>query len=114
MGIAGVSFNSANFLALPITLGIGLIFGVSVLQECEQRGAAALFAGPIGGAVALSGLTAMLGFSSFIMVSHVGVSSFGFVMAAGLGANLLTSLLTLPALMSVGTGVLQVKDPQPS
>jgi hopanoid biosynthesis associated RND transporter like protein HpnN len=101
MGLAEVSFNSANFLALPITLGIGLIFGVNVLLECQQKGAEAVFQGPTGAAVALSGLTAILGFSSFLMVAHVGVSSFGFVMAAGLGANLLTSLLTLPALITL-------------
>ena len=101
MGVAGVSFNSANFLALPITLGIGLIFGVNVLLECQQKGARGLFSGPTGGAVALSGLTAILGFSSFVMASHVGVSSFGFVMAAGVAANLLTSLFTLPALLTV-------------
>ncbi|MBT9587986.1 MMPL family transporter [bacterium] len=105
MGVFGVSFNSANFLALPITLGIGLIFGVNVLLECQQKGARALFCGPTGAAVALSGLTAILGFSSFLMVAHVGVSSFGFVMAAGLGANLLTSLLTLPALMTLASPV---------
>jgi hopanoid biosynthesis associated RND transporter like protein HpnN len=100
MGICGVSFNSANFLALPITLGIGLIFGVNVLLECQEKGADSLFRSSTGAAVTLSGLTAMLGFSSFLMVSHVGVSSFGFVMAAGVGANLLTSLFTLPALLS--------------
>jgi len=101
MGVFGVSFNSANFLALPITLGIGLIFGVNVLLECQHHGAASLFRGSTGAAVVLSGLTAMLGFSSFLMVQHIGVSSFGFVMAAGVGANLLTSLLTLPALITI-------------
>lgn len=101
MGVFGISFNSANFLALPITLGIGLIFGVNVLLECQHHGAASLFRGSTGAAVVLSGLTAMLGFSSFLMVEHVGVSSFGFVMAAGVGANLLTSLLTLPALITI-------------
>ena len=110
MGVAGVSFNSANFLALPITLGIGLIFGVNVLLECQQKSGLTLFRGPTGAAVVLSGLTAILGFSSFLMVSHRGVSSFGFVMAAGLGANLLTSLLTLPALISL----LKPKEPQSS
>ena len=101
MGVTGESFNSANFLALPITLGIGLIFGVNVLLECQTKGAHTLFSGPTGGSVAVSGLTAILGFSSFILASHIGVSSFGFLMAAGLAANLLTSLFTLPALLTV-------------
>ncbi|MBN9414950.1 MAG: MMPL family transporter [Candidatus Eremiobacteraeota bacterium] len=104
MGVCGVSFNSANFLALPITLGIGLIFGVNVLLECQEKGSDSLFRSSTGAAVTLSGLTAMLGFSSFLMVAHVGVSSFGFVMTAGVGANLITSLFTLPALLSALKG----------
>jgi hopanoid biosynthesis associated RND transporter like protein HpnN len=111
MGVCGVSFNSANFLALPITLGIGLIFGVNVLLECQDKGADSLFRGSTGAAVALSGLTAMLGFSSFLLVSHVGVSSFGFVMAAGVGANLLTSLFTLPALITAISGKAPMVEP---
>lgn len=99
--VVHLRINSANFLALPITLGIGLIFGVNVLLECQQKGARGLFSGPTGGAVALSGVTAILGFSSFVMASHLGVASFGFVMAAGVAANLLTSLFTLPALLTV-------------
>lgn len=114
MGVCGVSFNSANFLALPITLGIGLIFGVNVLLECQEKGSSSLFRGSVGAAVTLSGLTAMLGFASFLMVSHVGVSSFGFVMAAGVGANLLTSLLTLPALLTAlkGSRAFDVRSPR--
>ena len=100
MGLSHVSFNAANFLALPITLGIGLIFGVNILLECRSGGVAGLLDSSTGAAVLLSGLTAIIGFSSFLMASHLGVSSFGFVMAAGVGANLLTSLFTLPALLN--------------
>lgn len=102
MGVAGVSFNAANFLALPITLGIGLIFGVNVLLEClaNRECENSLYASSTGGAVLLAGLATTIGFSSFLMANHEGVSSFGFVMAAGVGANLLTSLFTLPAVLT--------------
>lgn len=100
MGVAGFTFNAANFLALPITLGIGLIFGVNVLLECQQSGAARLYTSSTASAVVLAGMSATVGFSSFLLAEHVGVSSFGFVMAAGVAANLVTSLVTLPALLS--------------
>jgi predicted RND superfamily exporter protein len=101
MGVAQVSFNPANFLALPITLGIGLIFGVNVLSECRRGGVAGLLASSTGVAVLLSGLTAMIGFSAFLTASNRGLASFGFAMAVGVGANLLSSLLTLPALLAI-------------
>lgn len=99
MGVFGQSFNAANFLALPITLGIGLVFGVNILSECRANGVASLYGSATGGGVLLSGMVATLGFAAFMLANHVGVASFGFVMAAGVGANMLTSLITLPALL---------------
>jgi len=101
MGLCGVSFNPANFLALPITLGIGLVFGVNILSEYQRNGVEALYTSATGGAVLLSGVVATVGFACFGLAQHVGVASFGFVMAAGVGANLLTSLVVLPALLAV-------------
>jgi predicted RND superfamily exporter protein len=101
MGAFGQSFNAANFLALPITLGIGLVFGVNILSECRAGGVSGLYESATGGGVFLSGLVATVGFASFMLAEHVGVASFGFVMAAGVGANMLTSLGTLPALLEV-------------
>jgi hypothetical protein len=100
MGLCGVSFNAANFLALPITLGIGLVFGVNILSQCQLGGVPGLYSSATGGGVLLSGLVATLGFACFGLANHQGVASFGFVMAAGVGANMLTSLGTLPALLS--------------
>jgi hopanoid biosynthesis associated RND transporter like protein HpnN len=100
MGLGGVSFNAANFLALPITLGIGLVFGVNILSQCRQNGVEGLFASATGSGVLLSGLVATLGFASFALANHLGVASFGYVMAAGVGANMVTSLGTLPALLA--------------
>lgn len=101
MGVCGQSFNAANFLALPITLGIGLVFGVNILSECQNEGGvASLYGSATGGGVLLSGMVATLGFAAFMLAHHVGVASFGFVMAAGVSANMLTSLITLPALLA--------------
>jgi predicted RND superfamily exporter protein len=98
MGVCGVDFNPANFMALPLTLGIGLIFGVHVLNEV-QGSDHSIFETSTGPAVLLAGLTTMLGFATLLTAEHRGVASFAFVMTAGVGANLVTSLFMLPALV---------------
>jgi uncharacterized protein len=99
MGLCGMTFNAANFLALPIILGIGLVFGINILSEYHRTGVEGLYTSATGGAVLLSGVVATVGFASFALAQHVGVASFGSVMAAGVVANMLTSLGTLPALL---------------
>lgn len=96
MGLLHQGFNPINFLALPLTLGIGLIFGVHVL---ESGGPKALFAGPTGPAIVLSALATIIGFGTLLGGEHPGIASFGLVMVLGVGANLVTSLVTLPALL---------------
>lgn len=100
MGYCGVDFNSANFLALPLILGIGLVFGVHVVHRSCEEGSDGIFGHSTGPAIAMSGLTTMIGFGSLIVARHHGVSSLGFIMTAGVGSNLLTSVVFLPALMA--------------
>lgn len=103
MGWLGVSFNPINFLSLPLTLGIGLIFGVHVLEARDQ----CLFRDSTGPAIVLSGLTTMIGFATVLTAEHKGVSSFGLLMVLGVGANLLSSVVTLPALLKSEPGLLE-------
>ena len=99
MGVSGLSFNPANFMALPLTLGIGLIFGVHVMSNLLSRRDSSLFASSTGPAVWLSGLATVVGFATLLASQHRGIASFGFVMAVGVAANLVSSLVTLPALV---------------
>lgn len=102
MGTLGIDFNAANFMALPLTLGIGLIFGVHVLQQSE--GPRSLFQGSTGPAILLSALTTIIGFATLLAAAHRGVASLGLVMAVGVGANLVTSVVVLPALLQAVRG----------
>ncbi|MBN9419105.1 hypothetical protein ABS71_05220 [bacterium SCN 62-11] len=103
MGWLGVSFNPINFLSLPLTLGIGLIFGVHVLEARNQ----CLFRDSTGPAIVLSGLTTMIGFATVLTAEHKGVASFGLLMVLGVGANLLSSVITLPALLKSEPGLIE-------
>lgn len=101
MGYYKVQFNPANFMALPLILGIGLIFGVHVVHRLLHNPREAIFSHSTGPAIALSAATTMAGFGTLMMAHHQGIASLGFLMTAGVGANLVTSLLLLPAFMRV-------------
>jgi hopanoid biosynthesis associated RND transporter like protein HpnN len=102
-----VDFNPANFMALPLILGIGLIFGVHVVHRLLDNPHEGIFSHSTGPAIALSAGTTMAGFGTLMLAHHQGIASLGFLMTAGVGANLVTSLLLLPALMRV------ISRPQP-
>lgn len=101
MGYAGVDFNSANFLALPLILGIGLVFGVHVVHRVQEEGGDGVFNHSTGPAIGLAALTTMIGFGTMISAHHQGIATLGFVMTAGVGANLLASVLFLPAVLRI-------------
>ncbi len=101
MGYAGVDFNSANFLALPLILGIGLVFGVHVVHRTQEEGGEGVFGHSTGPAIGLAALTTMIGFGTMIPAHHQGIATLGFVMTAGVGANLLASIVFLPAVLRI-------------
>ncbi|MCA9790560.1 MAG: MMPL family transporter [Candidatus Eremiobacteraeota bacterium] len=105
MGLCGVRFNAANCMALPLTLGIGLVFGVHVVHRMLEEGGS-LFAHSTGPAVALSAISTVLGFGTLMTADNVGIATLGFVMATGVSANLMAAVVWLPALVKSFPGLL--------
>jgi uncharacterized protein len=97
MGFAGIEFNVVNFVALPISVGIGAVYGVHAIHRMEEMGEESLLSSSTGYAILLSGLTTIAGFASLMTANHQGLSSFGFVISVGVVANLVVSLVVLPA-----------------
>lgn len=91
--------NFLNFIALPITLGVGSDYAVNVMKRYEQDGAEDVVRAVVetGGAVVLCSLTTMLGYIALTLSVNLGIRSFGVAAAAGEIACLLTALLLLPA-----------------
>lgn len=99
-----ISFNPANFIALPMLVGIGASFGMQVVARAWEEGAETMLSFSTGPAVIFSALMAMSGFGSLLWSNHVGVRSLGFIVTAAVAANLLASLLFLPALLRLLRG----------
>lgn len=101
MGTIGLHFNPANVTALPLTLGIGLMFGIQVVhaQSDGSSSAVGLFASGSGKPILVSGLSTILGYISLCGADYPGVVSLGLVMALGVGCNLLAALVVMPLIM---------------
>jgi hopanoid biosynthesis associated RND transporter like protein HpnN len=98
MALTGYNFNAANFVAIPMIVGIGCIFGVHVIHRIRDEGRPTVITLSTGPAVTLSALTTMAAFGSLLGASHQGISSLGFIITVGVGANMVASLLLLPCL----------------
>jgi predicted RND superfamily exporter protein len=96
-----VKLNFLNFVALPITFGIGVDYSVNVVQRYAQegRGSALLAIRETGGAVILCSLTTTLGYLALVRSANFGVRSLGIAAFIGEVCCLLASVLVLPAVL---------------
>jgi len=101
MGLAGVLFNPANIMTLPLVIGIGVTNGIHILNRVAEEQKASILGKSTGKAVLVSGLTALTGFGCLMLGKHQGLQSLGLVMSMGIGACMIAGLTFLPALISI-------------
>ena len=101
MGICGISFNPANCMALPLTLGIGLVFGIHAVHRCLEHPEELLVEGSTGKSISLAAWTDIVSFGTMLVASNPGIFSIGFVMAVGVAANLLATYILVPPLVVI-------------
>jgi hypothetical protein len=98
MVVIDLPFNFANFVALPLLVGIGVAFDIYfVLNWRAGRGKP--LQSPTARAVVFSALTTTAAFGSLAVSPHPGTASLGLLLAIGLGWTLVTTLFFLPALL---------------
>jgi predicted RND superfamily exporter protein len=103
-GLAGalqLRLNMLNFIALPITFGIGVDYAVNVFQRrrLDHTASIADCVRTTGGAVALCSLTTIIGYSSLLIARNQALNSFGLLADLGEVACLTASLFALPAFL---------------
>jgi len=99
LGLVGLPLNPANMIVLPLILGIGIDDGVHVLHDYRRQTGRFRLSGSTATAVIMTSLTTMIGFGSLMIASHRGLYSLGRVLTIGVGCCLLSSLITLPAIL---------------
>ena len=94
-----IKINFANFIAFPITFGIGVDYAVNVASRWELDGHRSMVAAvqTTGGAVALCSMTTIIGYSSLLLAENRALFLFGLLAVLGEVACLSTAVVVMPA-----------------
>jgi hypothetical protein len=96
-----VKINFLNFIALPITFGIGVDYGVNVFQRYREEGPGKILSviKHTGGAVALCSFSTIVGYCSLLIASNKAFKSFGMLAVAGELTCVIAALVGFPAFL---------------
>src|SRR5437764_14489383 len=97
----GVRTHFLNFIALPITFGIGVDYGINIYlrYRLEGRGRIGYAVRATGGAVALCSLTTIIGYAALLVADNQALQSFGAMAILGELACLSAALIGMPAFL---------------
>ena len=94
-----IKINFINFIAFPITFGIGVDYAVNVMARYVGDGARDVGGAMrgTGGAVSLCSVTTIIGYSSLLVAKNLGLYYFGFLAVLGEITCLTVAVVVLPA-----------------
>ena len=97
--VLGIKLNFLNFIALPLTFGIGVDYAVNIVQRYRREGAGGALTAvrETGGAVILCSLTTALGYVALVGSMNHAVRSLGLAAVVGELTCLFAAVLVLPA-----------------
>ncbi len=97
-----IKLNFLNFVALPITIGIGAEYAHNMMQRYRFEGAGKLrhVVLATGGALTLCSLTTSIGYFALMFSINKGIHSFGLTAAVGELTCIAATVLWLPALLA--------------
>jgi uncharacterized protein len=99
---AGLRVNFLDFVALPITLGLGIDYAINVAHRHGNEDA-----DPIatlrtsGSAVFVCSLTTMIGYGSLLVSDNLAIKGFGTASLIGEVTSLVSALVLVPALLAL-------------
>lgn len=100
--LGDVKLNYVNFIALPITFGIGCEYPFNVYDRSRLLGGDVTSAlRRVGGAVALCSFTTTVGYGSLLFADQQALQSFGRLAMTGEIACLVGAIFVVPALLHV-------------
>lgn len=101
LALRNIKLNFLNFVALPISIGVGADYVVNVMKRRQLEGDSQLYRVFVetGGAVVLCSLTTTLGYIALTLSINGAVRSFGLAAAVGEITTLAATMLVLPAFL---------------
>jgi predicted RND superfamily exporter protein len=103
MYLKTIHLNFLNFVAIPITIGIGAEYAHNMVQRYRFEGPGKLrhVVRATGGALTLCSLTTSIGYFALMFSINRGIHSFGLSAAVGELTCIAATVLWLPALLAV-------------
>jgi hopanoid biosynthesis associated RND transporter like protein HpnN len=101
MGLVGIDLNPANLIGIPLILGIAVDYGVHIVHDYLERPGPYAISASTANSVLVDALTTILGFGALMVASHRGLESLGRVLTLGVATCTVTSLVLLPAILSL-------------
>jgi predicted RND superfamily exporter protein len=92
-----------NFLALPITFGVGGEYAINVVARWRREGSALQAVRSVGGAVLLCSWTTIVGYGSLLAAHSQALRGFGAMAVLGEISCLLAAVVAMPAWLSFAT-----------
>ena len=101
--LIGLRVNFLDFVALPITIGIGIDYSVNIVARARRDGpgSARHALATTGGAVALCSFTTIVGYGSLILSANQGIRSFGTAAILGELTCISAALVLAPTLLQL-------------
>jgi predicted RND superfamily exporter protein len=97
--LADIQVNFLNFIALPITLGLGVDYAVNVAQRAADCDVATTLR-TAGAAVFVCSLTTIIGYASLLVGDNLAIRGFGKAALIGEVTSVGTALVLVPALLA--------------
>jgi predicted RND superfamily exporter protein len=99
----GVRVNFLNFIALPISFGIGVDYGINMYRRCALEGPGGIGRAvrAVGGALVLCSSTTVIGYGALLVADNQALRSFGAMAILGEVATLFAAITMLPAALVV-------------
>jgi uncharacterized protein len=97
---AGLSFNFANIIVLPLLIGLGVSSGIHLVIRARRDTTIELLHTTTPRAVLFSALTTITSFATLAISTHWGQASMGILLLIAMSVNLVCYLIVLPALLA--------------
>lgn len=106
--LIGLQVTFLDFVALPITLGLGVDYAINLAHrqhkddDDDDPAVALRTSGP---AVVMCSLTTVIGYGSLLVSENLAIRGFGLASLIGEVCCLLTALIVVPAVIGLGRGL---------
>jgi predicted RND superfamily exporter protein len=102
--LLGLKVNFLDFVALPITLGLGIDYAINIAhrQDSDDFADPAAALRTSGAAVFMCSLTTIIGYGSLLVSDNLAIRGVGAASLIGEIACVFTALVLVPAILALG------------